>query len=135
MNDIRNSTAQRSIDSSYTSNLDQNYGVYTGQVTRFLLSPRVIQDALEVQKISADKSTFQLLEVTIDAGMEYYRENKEEIVAKYLGNYIAIVNNSVVDFDADFSKLAERVYGKYGYRPIFMPFAQTIDVPTLIPTL
>lgn len=57
-----------------------------------------------------------------EKGKEYCRKNKTEIEKKYSNEYIAIYNNEVVDSDADFSNLASRVYSKYGYRPIYMPY-------------
>lgn len=62
-----------------------------------------------------DKKEFEI-------GKEYYRVNKEELMRKYPNEYIAIFNYKVVDNDTDFSNLASRVYSKYGYRPIYMPY-------------
>ncbi len=57
-----------------------------------------------------------------EKGKEYYRKNKTEIEKSFSNEYIAIYNNGVVASDADFSNLASRVYSKYGYRPIYMPY-------------
>ena len=53
---------------------------------------------------------------------EYYRENSDKILAEFEDKYIAIIEDEVVDSDEDFSELAERVYGTYGYHVIYMPF-------------
>lgn len=55
-------------------------------------------------------------------GQEYFKNNKSFIEKKYLNSFIAIYNNEIVDNDTNFSNLAFRVYGKYGYKPIYMPY-------------
>ena len=45
----------------------------------------------------------------------------ERLVTLYEGQFVAIIDDSVADSDADFSELANRVYAKYGYKDIFMP--------------
>ena len=45
-----------------------------------------------------------------------------QLVSLHKGRYIAVLGRSVVDSDRDFSALAERVYSRFGYRRIFMPF-------------
>jgi aspartate-semialdehyde dehydrogenase len=52
---------------------------------------------------------------------DYYRENFERLVAEYEGQFVAVIDDRVVDSDVDFSELAERVYGRFGYRDIYMP--------------
>ncbi len=54
--------------------------------------------------------------------------NKAHIWNVYSGRYIAILGTSVLDSDTDFSALAERVYERFGYRRIFMPFVGTHKV-------
>ena len=56
-----------------------------------------------------------------DRGREYFRKNLDSLLVEYRGDFIAIVDGDVVDSDADFSNLAARVYGRYGYKEIFMP--------------
>lgn len=54
----------------------------------------------------------------------YYEEvlqKDEDWLKEHLGGYVAIIGNEVVDSDKDFSKLAPRVWKKYGYGPIFIP--------------
>ena len=48
--------------------------------------------------------------------------NKRRFLAEYEGKYIALVNGKVLDSDKDFNTLAKKVFGKYDYRPIYMPF-------------
>ena len=49
------------------------------------------------------------------------KANQQELLAKYEGEYIAILSGEVVDVDNEFSILAERVYSRYGYKDIHMP--------------
>lgn len=48
--------------------------------------------------------------------------NLERLKTMYSGRYIAVLGSSVIDFDTDFSALAGRIYQRFGYRRIFMPF-------------
>ncbi len=53
---------------------------------------------------------------------EYIGENWDRIRDAYQGRYIAVMGNSVVDSDLDFSALAGRVYERFGYKRIYMPW-------------
>jgi len=55
----------------------------------------------------------------------YFRENRTQILEKYKGTFIAILDNTVVDHDRSFSELAKRVYEKFGYQTIYMPFVES----------
>jgi hypothetical protein len=57
----------------------------------------------------------------IDVEKRMYEANKEFYLKNYEGKYVAIQNQEVLDSDTEFSKIAERVYSKYGYKPIFIP--------------
>jgi hypothetical protein len=57
----------------------------------------------------------------IRKGKAYFDKHKDEIIAKYDGENIAIIDDEIVDHDKEFSNLAKRVYEKYGYRTIYMP--------------
>ncbi len=50
-----------------------------------------------------------------DEGKTYFEKNKESLVRRYEGKYIAIWENEVLDSDTSFSSLAQRVYEKLGY--------------------
>ncbi len=60
----------------------------------------------------------------LELAQKYYEEHKESLLIKYKGRYIAILNNKVIGSGKDFSKLAQRVYKKYGYQTIYMPFVE-----------
>ena len=51
----------------------------------------------------------------------WYQRHRSKLLQRYRGKYVAIVDRAVVDHDRDFSALAERVFGRFGYRSIYMP--------------
>lgn len=53
--------------------------------------------------------------------IRWYERNRERIAHEYAGNFIAVIDRKVVDHDADFEALAERVFERHGPRNIFMP--------------
>src|SRR5437762_2208677 len=53
--------------------------------------------------------------------MAWFDERSEELIERYRGQYVAIVDGRVADHDPSFSALAERVFAKHGPRPVFMP--------------
>lgn len=52
----------------------------------------------------------------------FVAQNFDELKHTFSGRYIAVLGSSVLDSDIDFSALAERVYQRFGYRRVFMPF-------------
>lgn len=67
-------------------------------------------------------------------GKKYYSDNKDKLIKKYMGKYIAILNNKVVGANKDFSLLALKIYKKYGYQTIFMPFVDTKEKIVKVPS-
>jgi len=65
---------------------------------------------------------------------KYFEENKKNLLKKYQGKYIAILNNQVIDSDRDFSRLAARVYKVYGYQTIYMPLVDGKKIVMKIPS-
>jgi hypothetical protein len=57
-----------------------------------------------------------------EEGKAYFEKNKESLIRRFEGQYIAIWENDVIDSDTSFSSLAQRVYEKLGYVSIYMPF-------------
>jgi hypothetical protein len=51
----------------------------------------------------------------------WFERNRERLLRKYVGEYVAIVGEAVIDHDTDFEPLAERVFASQGVRDIFMP--------------
>jgi hypothetical protein len=64
----------------------------------------------------------------------YFEENKPELLKRYQGMFIAILDDSVVDCDKEFCRLAERVYERFGYQTVFMPLVQERREPVRIPS-
>lgn len=77
---------------------------------------------------------------------QWHKLHKEEILKRYKGKYISVILNpqkgldtsleeAIVDVAKDFYQLATKVYKKYGYKTIYMPFISRrapmrINVPT-----
>ncbi len=57
----------------------------------------------------------------LEAELRWFEANEAKLLVKYPGETLAILEQRVVDHDHDFEALAERVYGTYGARAIFMP--------------
>jgi hypothetical protein len=53
--------------------------------------------------------------------LAWYEANRAALEGQYPGEYLAIINASVVDHDGDFERLAGRVFVKFGRGPICMP--------------
>jgi hypothetical protein len=54
----------------------------------------------------------------------WYERNHRRLLARYRGQYVAVVDRAVVDHDRDFSALAARVFARHGGRPVFVPRVQ-----------
>jgi hypothetical protein len=57
--------------------------------------------------------------------MRWYERNRERLVAAHENEYVAIVGQSVLDHDRDFSALALRVFDRLGVGPVFMPLVSS----------
>ena len=64
----------------------------------------------------------------------YFQEHKAQILEKYSGNFVAILDETVVDHDRNFSELAKRIYEKFGYQAIYMPFVESEPSVLRIPS-
>jgi hypothetical protein len=60
-------------------------------------------------------------ESALDASVRWYEENRSRLLSRYRGEYVAVVDAHVVDHDADWQALAERVFRRFGVAPVFMP--------------
>ena len=60
-----------------------------------------------------------------------YRQLHAELRAKHLGKYIAMLNGEVVDNDADFQALHQRVRQRFGRKPVMITLVQEAVEPTL----
>jgi hypothetical protein len=62
--------------------------------------------------------------------MRWYERNRERLTDEFTGGqYVAIVDARVIDHDADFEALAERVFAREGQRDVFMPRLGTEQTP------
>jgi hypothetical protein len=57
----------------------------------------------------------------LEAEVRWYEENRAQLVRRYEGQFVAIVKQRVVDHDAAFDALAERIFKLRGPRDTFMP--------------
>ena len=76
----------------------------------------------KTEELEAERKILTDDKTILELGKRYFEQNKETLLKKYQNKYIAIFNNRVVGSDKDFSKLAERIYKKFGYQTIYMPF-------------
>jgi hypothetical protein len=53
--------------------------------------------------------------------MRWYEHNRERLLREYPAEYVAILDNAVIDHDPDFQDLAERVFAREVGRNVFMP--------------
>ena len=103
-----------------------------------LVSRQVIQNTLPWGDLSVADAPGEGAQpgddVRFQEARKYFQENKAQILEKYRSNFIAILDNSIVDHDKEFSELAQRVYEKYGYRTTYMPFVESEPKVLRIPS-
>jgi len=54
----------------------------------------------------------------------WYRKQRPQMLRRYAGEYLAIVDMAVVDHGRDFAALATRVFARFGQRNVYMPRVQ-----------
>ena len=65
----------------------------------------------------------------------YFNMHLPELSAKFEGQFVAIIDYRVVDNDPNLDRLMERVYKRFGYRPILMRRVQKgTDRPSRLPS-
>jgi hypothetical protein len=62
----------------------------------------------------------------------WFERNRERLLRKYAGRYVAIVGDAVLDHDEDFESLAERVFASQGVRDVFMPLVSAAQAPVRV---
>lgn len=55
-----------------------------------------------------------------------YRQRYAELKAQYLGEYIAMHNGQVVDHDADFQALRQRVRKRFGHTAVMITLVEDV---------
>jgi hypothetical protein len=61
---------------------------------------------------------------TIERDIAWYRHRRQRLLKRYRGNYLAIIDESIVDHGPDFSALATRVFRRFGNRSVYMPLVK-----------
>jgi len=56
--------------------------------------------------------------------MAWYRSHRPKLLRRYPREYVAIVDEAVVDHGRDFGALAARVFARFGNRNVYMPRVQ-----------
>ena len=51
----------------------------------------------------------------------WFERHRARLARAHPGEYVAILDQAVIDHDASFDSLARRVFALHGVRPIFMP--------------
>jgi hypothetical protein len=75
------------------------------------------------------ESSSSALANDLSGELRWYEKNRERLVKEYGGQYVAIVGGRVIDHDASFEALAERVFAREGARNIFMPRVSSSKEP------
>jgi hypothetical protein len=57
----------------------------------------------------------------------WYQENRSNLLRRYRGEYVAIIDHAVVDHGRDFGAVAARVFARFGNRSVYMPRVQTSE--------
>jgi dUTPase len=84
-------------------------------------SPQVSADAPIIRQDASVMQEQGVLGEDFHRALEYYESHRQQLLTRFEGKYVAIINDEVVDFDEDWRRLSERTYRKYGNRPLFMP--------------
>lgn len=61
-----------------------------------------------------------------------YRQQHAELKSRYLGQYIAMHNGQVVDHDADFHALRQRVRQRFGRTPVMITLVEDVAERPLV---
>jgi plasmid stability protein len=70
---------------------------------------------------AADEDGPPRLDAKLEADLDWYREHRDRLAACHAGEYLAIVDQQVIDHDHAFAPLARRVHERFGKRAIVMP--------------
>lgn len=90
-----------------------------------------------VKRISSAESWEEkekLREFIIRHGKEFVSNRKKDILEKYNGMHIAVINDTIVDSDSNYSSLANRVFKKYGDRTIYIPYISEKEIVSKAPS-
>ena len=103
------------------------------------LYKRVQRAALErkssIDELLADAVRMYLWELDrrkISEESKVYRQRHAELKSKYLGQYIAMRDGQVVDHDADFLALRQRVRQRFEQLPVMITLVEDTPEPLLV---
>ncbi len=61
---------------------------------------------------------------SLEASERWYGRNAQRLLRRYPGKWLAIIDERLVDSDADWEALSDRVFDRFGVRSFFMPRAE-----------
>lgn len=79
---------------------------------------RALSSSLRVDNDMPDRAD------PLQRDMAWYRKHQAKLLAQYRGQYIAIVDQAIVDHGPDFAPLAARLFRRLGNRSVYMPRVQ-----------
>lgn len=82
----------------------------------------LLSEAIE-RSLNGDTSRESVVE-GLEESRRWYHRHRERLRAQYQGQYLAVVGRAVVDHDRSFEALADRVFARFGARPVWMPRAE-----------
>jgi glutamyl-tRNA reductase len=100
------------------------------------LQPRLVE---QLEQVAAQRSVEaeELVETAVRAYLrqverekikaeaEAFRSMHAELAEKYLGQYVAIQDGKVVDYDEDFQALHRRIRQRFGRQPVLLRLVET----------
>lgn len=81
----------------------------------------ILRDYVEQRDLSVDKQQLEYI-LRIEEERDAFLKIRDKLIQDphYNGKYVAIFQGTVVGCDKEKGRLAETVYGKYGYVPIYI---------------
>jgi hypothetical protein len=95
----------------------------------------ILREYVEQRGFSGDPQQLEYV-LRIEEEREAFLKIRERLLRDqlYNGKYVAIFQGAVVGCDEDKGRLAETVYGKYGYVPIYIekvaPGEREVEIPS-----
>ena len=95
----------------------------------------VLRDYVERRGLSVGPQQLEYI-LRIEEEREAFLKIRDKLIRDplYTGKYIAVFQGAVVGFDEEKERLAETVYGKYGYVPIYInkvtPSERRVEIPS-----
>jgi hypothetical protein len=84
----------------------------------------VIAEAVSRSLVASDRTPVtEDCEDALARDMEWFAAQRVRLAKQYRGEYIAIVDQQVVDHAPEFEELAQRVFASHGNRAVYIPRA------------